>query len=188
MVEVVLFHSVYGPRPGEAAAAARLRDAGHDVITPDLFAGETAGTVDEGFALVERIGWETIVARAREAVAGQPATAVLAGVSMGCGVVSELWAERPETAGIVFLHGVAPLPDAPRAGLPLQVHLAEPDPYEGEEWVEETRLGAERRNLAAEIYRYPGPGHYFTDATLPDYDAAAAALAWSRVLELLERV
>lgn len=36
MVQVVMFHSVYGLRQAEAGAAARLRAAGHDVITPDL--------------------------------------------------------------------------------------------------------------------------------------------------------
>ena len=33
--------------------------------------------------------------------------------------------------------------------------------------------------------RYPGAGHYFTDATLPDHHAAAAALAQKRVLAFL---
>jgi dienelactone hydrolase len=36
MVQVVMFHSAYGLRQAEAGAAARLRAAGHDVITPDL--------------------------------------------------------------------------------------------------------------------------------------------------------
>ena len=46
MVQVVVFHSAYGLRQAEARAAARLRAAGHDVITPDLYDGQTAGTMD----------------------------------------------------------------------------------------------------------------------------------------------
>ena len=44
VVQVVVFHSAYGLRHAEAGAAARLRAAGHDVITPDLYDGQTAST------------------------------------------------------------------------------------------------------------------------------------------------
>ena len=42
MPQVVLFDSAYGLRQAETDAAARLRAAGHDVITPDLYDGQTA--------------------------------------------------------------------------------------------------------------------------------------------------
>jgi dienelactone hydrolase len=35
---------------------------------------------------------------------------------------------------------------------------------------------------------YPGNGHLFTDASLPDYDKAAADLVMQRVLEFLGRL
>jgi dienelactone hydrolase len=37
MAEIVLFHSVLGPRAGMTDAADRLRAAGHTVHTPDLY-------------------------------------------------------------------------------------------------------------------------------------------------------
>lgn len=40
MAEVVLFHSALGLRTGVAAAADRLRAAGHTVHTPDYYDGE----------------------------------------------------------------------------------------------------------------------------------------------------
>lgn len=43
-----------------------------------------------GFALMDRIGWETIVARARAAVRDLPPGTVLGGFSMGVGVVGSL--------------------------------------------------------------------------------------------------
>jgi dienelactone hydrolase len=49
MVDVVLFHSVYGRRPAVLDAADLLRVAGHTVIAPDLYAGQVAANVDEGF-------------------------------------------------------------------------------------------------------------------------------------------
>jgi len=162
-----------------------MRAAGHSVVVPDLFDGRTTESVDEGFALEAEIGWERICERAEAAVAGLPAATVLAGVSMGAGVVGHLWPRRPQTAGVLLLHGVAELPPAPRA-VPLQVHLAEPDEYETEDWVEVMVQAAAEAGIAAEVFRYPGAGHYFTDATLPDYASEAAALTWQRVLAFLD--
>jgi dienelactone hydrolase len=185
MAEVVLFHSVYGLRPAEQAAAERLRAAGHRVVTPDLYGGRTTESIDEGFALREAIGWPAICERAAAAVAGLPAETVLAGVSMGAGVVGALWPFRPETAGVLLLHGTAELPSAPRPGVPLQLHVADPDAYEPADEVADWLGVALRRGIAAQVFRYPGAGHYFTDASLPDHDPAAAALAWQRALAFL---
>jgi dienelactone hydrolase len=38
-------------------------------------------------------------------------------------------------------------------------------------------------SASAETFDYPGAGHLFTDASLPaEYDAAASALLWQRLL------
>ncbi len=181
MARILLFHSILGLRGLEREAAERLRAAGHAVTLPDLFDGETAATIDEGFALHDRLGWERIAQRAEAAAAGLPPDTVLAGVSMGASVAAHLWANRPEAAGILFLHGVAEIPASARPGLPLQIHLAEPDPFEEEGYVGMTCEAAAARGLAWEIFRYPGLGHLFTDATVPDHDPASAALLWQRV-------
>jgi dienelactone hydrolase len=83
VADVVLFHSVYGRRRAVLDAADRLRVAGHTVVAPDLYAGQVAAIVDEGFALCDQIGWPVFLGRARHALAGMPAETVLAGPSMG---------------------------------------------------------------------------------------------------------
>ncbi|EOD69943.1 dienelactone hydrolase family protein, partial [Amycolatopsis vancoresmycina] len=128
MTDVVVFHSVLGLRPAELGFAGLLRAAGHRVTTPDLFDGRTASSLDEGFALKDTIGWETITRRALDAVRELPAETVLAGVSMGAGVVEAVLPHRPGTAGVLLLHAVGALPAGIRAGLPVQVHVADPDP------------------------------------------------------------
>ena len=121
MVDVVLFHAIMGLRAAEHAWADRMRATGHRVFTPDLFAGETAATIEAGFELEKRIGWDTIVARAADASADLPNDAVLAGISMGAGVAGGLWARRPATRGVLLLHGVCEVPADARRGLPAQV-------------------------------------------------------------------
>jgi hypothetical protein len=104
-VVIVLFHSMFGLRAVELVAAEQLRGGGHRVVVPDLFDGATVpDDLDAGFALTKSIGWDTIVARARRAVAGVPEDAVLGGFSMGVGVIGELWPMRLEAAAVFCLH------------------------------------------------------------------------------------
>lgn len=189
MAKIVLFHSMLGLRSLELRAADRLRDAGHDVVTPDLYAGQTAATLDDGFQLKDhRVGWATIEERARRAVQNLPADTVLAGISMGAGVVSTLLPHRPDTAGVLLLHGLAPIPTTARHGLPVELHVADTDafapPGEVSAWLDAaTRIGAD-----AHVFTYQHAGHLFTDPSLPDHHARAATLAWQRVLDFLRTV
>ncbi|WP_272939083.1 MULTISPECIES: dienelactone hydrolase family protein [Sinorhizobium] len=188
MATVILFHSAYGLRPLERDAAERLAAAGHQVVTPDLYDGRVAGSIGEAVALRDGIGWRTLFERAERAVADLPATAVLGGFSMGAAVAATLWAKRPKTAGLLFLHSIAELPANARTGVPLQLHLADPDPFEPAEEVAAWRAAAAETPIALEIFTYPGAGHIYTDPTLADHDAVAARLTWDRVERFLARL
>jgi dienelactone hydrolase len=181
MAQVVVFHSAYGLRQAETDAAARLRAAGHNVITPDLYDGQTARTMDAALALMDTTGWEVICARARQALEAVPETAVLAGLSMGAGVIGSVWHHRRTAAGVVLLHGIAPIPASARPGLPVQVHVAGNDPFAPGQAVARWQAGAARAGLAAQVFTYPGAGHFYTDRCLADYHPAAASLTWQRV-------
>lgn len=181
MATVLLLHAVRGLQDYERAAAERLRAAGHTVVLPDLFDGARAATVEEGMALKDQVGWETAVARAEAAAAPLPAEAVLGGFSWGAAIAAELWARRPDAAGILLLHGLVEIPQTARRGTRVQLHLAEPDPFEEEAFVGEIAAAAGRAGCALETFRYPGAGHLFTDPDLPGHDPAAAAALWRRV-------
>lgn len=185
MVHVAVFHSAYGLRQAEADAAARLRAAGHDVITPDLYDGQTADSLEVALALMDAVGWEVICARARQALDAVPGPAVLAGFSMGAGVIGSVWDQRRMAAGVVLVHGIAPIPVGARSGLPVQVHLAEDDPFAPGQAVARWRADATRAGLAAEVFTYPGAGHFYTDPCLADYHTVAASLTWQRVTAFL---
>jgi dienelactone hydrolase len=189
MAHVVLFHSMLGLRPVERRAAELLRAAGHEVVTPDLYAGRTAQTLDEGFVLKDQVvGWTTIEQRARQAVADLPPETVLAGISMGCGVVHELLPQRPDTAAVLLLHGVAVIPPTVRAGLPVQLHVADADalnpPARVTAWLDATT----RTAAHPQLFTYPEGGHFFTDPEQPDHHEPAARRTWNRALDLLATV
>jgi dienelactone hydrolase len=72
------------------------------------------------------------------------------------------------------------------AGVPVQVHGKEADPFFEED------LPAARELVdsteGAELYLYPGEEHLFADSSLSAYDAAAAALLTDRVLAFLDAI
>ncbi|WP_431887363.1 dienelactone hydrolase family protein [Nocardiopsis alba] len=185
MAHIALFHSILGLRPVELSAADRLRKAGHEVVVPDLFGGEVATTLDEGFRLLDRVGWGRVIERARRAVEDLPAETVLIGVSMGTGVVTDLWSERPDAETVVLLHAAAVPPASVRPGVRVRLHAADPDDFVPPEDVEALREAARESGADLEIFRYPGAGHFYTDPTLPDHDPEAAGATWRRVLDLL---
>jgi len=84
---------------------------------------------------------------------------------------------------VLLLHSVFGLRPAVRAAadrLPVQLHVADPDRFEPAGWLEEWSDGMRRCGARAEIFRYPGAGHVFTDPGLTDHDETAAEAAWTR--------
>ncbi|MEU7924200.1 dienelactone hydrolase family protein [Micromonospora sp. NPDC049801] len=185
MRHVVLFHSVYGLRPAVRAAADRLRAAGHQVTTPDLYGVPAADTVEDGFALLDKIGHELVLDRARAALRDLPPQTVLAGFSMGAGVAGALLAERPDAAALLLLHGTGGAPDVVRPGLPVQLHVADPDPYDAPDEIDEWQRAMTAAGADLTVFRYPGVGHLFTDPALTEYAPDAATALWPRALAFL---
>jgi dienelactone hydrolase len=184
MAEIVLFHHVGGLTEGVTAFADLLRDAGHEVHTPDLFNGRTFADVHDGIAYVDSIGEETFAARAAELVAPMSADLVYGGFSMGAARAGEQVLTRPGARGAFFLYGaIAPSWwDATwPAGVPAQAHVTEGDefrePDAEAEYVAEVPRG--------QLFVYPGSGHLFAEPGHADYDEGAARLATDRVLAFL---
>jgi dienelactone hydrolase len=196
MAEVVLFHHVAGLTDGVRSFAEQLRAGGHTVYTPDLFDGETAATIDEGLALVDRIGDEELQGRGLAALAALPEELVYAGFSYGSGMAQHFAQKRPGARGALLYEGCLPL-TGPEwavgpwpAGLPAQIHGMDADPFfalEGD--IDSAReLVATAGPGVAELFTYPGDRHLFTDSSLPSYDKDATALVIERSTAFLDRL
>lgn len=184
MSTVLLFHHVCGRTAGMEALADRLRDAGHDVVLPDLLEGRTFDTVDEGVAHVEDVGFDTVVARGVAAADEVPGEVVCAGVSLGVMPAMRLAVTRPGVLGVVCLEGiVTPTSYGAWPGLPVQAHAAR-----GDAWAEVEILERVMVDLDGELFLYDGDQHLFTDASLPAHDAEATDLVVARTLAFLDQV
>ncbi len=163
--------------------------------TPDLFDGERPPSIDEGIALVKRIGSEALAERADQAVAGLPAALVYGGFSLCAGTAQRLAQTRAGARGALLYEAclpitgewaVGPWPD----GVPVQVHGMDQDPFfalEGD--IDSARELVETVGpQLAELFIYPGDQHLFTDSSLPSYDPGAAAQVLRRSRAFLGRL
>lgn len=188
MAEVLLFHHAQGQTSGFLAFADELRRAGHTVHTPDLYGGSTFDALNEGVAYAEEIGFGDVIERGVRAADDLPSGLVYAGFSLGVLPAQKLAQTRPGARGALLFHSCVPTSEfgsAWPAGVPVQVHAMEADPF----FIEDGDLDAARALVEsaehAELFLYPGDQHLFAEPSLPSYDADAASLLNRRVLDFL---
>ncbi|SEF63510.1 Dienelactone hydrolase [Actinacidiphila yanglinensis] len=183
---ILLLHSTYGPRPAVHSAAERLRAAGHEVHVPDLFEGQVADSVEDGRKIRDEIGNEELLRRAIVAAAPYSEQGlVYAGFSMGGSLAQNLALGDEKARGLLLLHGTSDLAEDAATDIPVQLHVADPDPFEPDDWLNAWYLLMRRAGADVEIFRYRGAGHLYTDPELPDYDEDAAERTWSVALDFL---
>lgn len=132
MTEVVLNHHVQGLTEGVAAFADTLRQAGHTVHAPDLFDGRTFGSIEDGMAFAREAGFGALAERGVAAASDVGPAAVYAGFSFGVMAAQQLAQTRPGVRGALFVDSCLPVSEfggAWPAGVPVQIHGKEEDPF-----------------------------------------------------------
>lgn len=191
MAEVLLFHHIQGLTAGIEALADDLRRAGHRVHVPDLFDGQTFGSIAEGAAYANGDGHPDFTALADQAAAELPAGIVYAGFSFGVMEAQRLAQTRSGAAGAILVDACVPISGdwafGPwPAGVPVQVHGMDADEFfAGEGDLEAAREIVATVGAGAQLFVYPGRQHLWADSSLPSYDADATGLFRQRVLDFL---
>ncbi len=188
MVRVIVFHHAQGLTSGVASFADRLRLAGHEVHTPDLFDGQTFDSIDAGIAHVNTAGFNDFIKRGEDAAREIGGSAVYVGFSLGVLPAQKLAQTLPDARGALLCYSCVPVSefgDSWPLDVPLQIHAMDADPY----FVDDGDIDAARSIVDsapdAELFLYAGDQHYFADDSLPSYDAVATALLMKRVLKFL---
>lgn len=187
MAEIVVFHHALGLTAGIEAFGNALAVGGHDVVTPDLFGGETFDTVETGVAHAEAIGFGEIAEIGAKSVTAE--RVVVIGFSLGVLPAQKVAQERAGVLAAVLCHSAIPLGvfgDAWPGGVALQIHAGERDPF-----VEEDREAIDQLLGAAspsEVHWYDTDAHLFADVTSPEFDPALAGQLATRTLEFLSRL
>ena len=186
MTTIVLFHHATGLTDGVRALADRLAQAGHLVLTPDLYKGHRFTTFEEGMAFYRELTHEQLLARAQAAIAALTGPFVVAGVSLGEMVAQTLAQTDARTQGLLALEGFvdpAYLPGALPDSFPVAIHGGDADTWFAED--APAALTYTRASATAHYDLYKGADHLFTDSSWPTYAPEQTELVIERTLAWL---
>ncbi len=186
---VLILHAWWGLKPFFKQFCDRLAKEGFTVLAPDLYQGRIAGTIDEAKALLEKRDLElmqdtVMVAKdhLHELVKGKIG---LVGFSMGGGWALEIASTTPEQIGAMVIFYANGEADYGKITAKVMGHFSDNDEWEPNEYVDMTFEAFKKAGVDATRHTYPGVAHWFVEEDRPEYDPAAAQLAWDRTVEFL---
>jgi carboxymethylenebutenolidase len=189
---VLLLHAWWGLNPFFKEVCNRIAAQGFTVLAPDLRNGQIATTIDEAKALMEKsdgdfIGQTVFTAKdhLREMTKGNIG---VVGFSMGAAWALVLATSVPDQiAAMVLFYGNEGV-DYSKITAKVMGHFCEVDEWEPTEFVDNTFAEFKKAGVDATRHTYPGVAHWFVEEDRPEYDSAAAQLAWSRTFEFLRSI
>jgi carboxymethylenebutenolidase len=187
---VLVLHPWWGLNDDVRAYAERLRGEGYQVMTPDLYHGRVATTIDAAKALVGELDkdWKRAMTEVQEAhtkLSAQADRVALLAWSMGVWYSWGVAQARPDRVqALVTYYGLGEL-EAGKALPPILGHFAELDEFESLADVRSTEQKLVESGGVAQFHVYPGTKHWFDEPSRPEYDKAASELAWQRTVAFL---
>jgi carboxymethylenebutenolidase len=186
---ILVLHAWWGLTPFFKELCDRLAGQGFVALAPDLYHGPTASTVDEAQALIDHADWQQVgatVMAAKDSLLAHPAQSAdrlgVMGFSMGA-YWSLLAATRvPEQfAATVVFYGVGE-GDWSKMQAKFMGHFSDVDAWEPLENIEAMQKDMLASGVQTAFHIYPGLAHWFFENNRPEYDPAAAELAWERTI------
>ena len=188
---VLLLHAWWGLKPFFKQVCDQLAEQGFTVLAPDLRDGQIAQTIDEAKALMEKSDGQFVgdtVMTAKDHLRGLVKGKLgIVGFSMGAAWGLITAAYKPEqVAALVLFYGNEGV-DYSQVTAKVMGHYSDNDEWEPNEFVENTFAEFKKAGVDATLHIYPGVAHWFVEADRPEYDPAAAQLAWERTFEFLKK-
>jgi carboxymethylenebutenolidase len=192
---VLVVHENRGLNPHIEDIARRLALDNFVVLAPDALTplGGYPGDEDrarEAFGKLDQSKTREDFVVAAGVLKSRPECTGKIGVVGFCygGAIANMLATRISDLGaVVPFYGTQPAAaDVAKIKAPLLIHYADNDDRVNAGWpAYETALKAS--NVTYTMYRYPGTQHGFNNDTTPRYDRPAAALAWQRTVDFLNK-
>lgn len=182
---LILLHAWWGLNDDVRKRAETLRAEGYTVVTPDLFGGRVARTIDEAKALTA--GEQENEAKLTKLVddtVTELATRVdrigIVAWSFGVWYAWKMGITRSDRVrALVLFYGIGPNdPEGPKA--PVLAHYAEHDEFEDIGFARQVEKEMRAAGGDVTVELYPGTKHWFDEPSRPEYDKASSDLAWER--------
>jgi carboxymethylenebutenolidase len=191
---VLVLHAWWGLKPFFKQLCDRLAEQGFIVIAPDLRNGQIAKTIDEAKALMEKsddqFTGDTIMA-ARDyllAMANRKGAKIgVLGFSMGAAWSMVVATRDPDKIGATVLFYGTVGEDFKRVKSKVMGHFSDKDEWEPFNEVQKMAGDMKTAGVDFTLHVYPGAAHWFVEDDRPEYDSAAASLAWERTFRFLKQ-
>lgn len=187
---ILLLHAWWGLKPFFKQTCDRIAEQGFTVLAPDLRDGQIARTIDEAKALMEKsngdlVGATVFTAKDHLQTLAKGKIGVI-GFSMGAAWSLVLATSVPEQVGVLVMFYGNEGVDYGKVTARVMGHYSDNDEWEPNEFVDNTFAEFKKAGVDATLHIYPGVAHWFVEEDRPEYDSAAASLAWQRTFEFLK--
>ena len=186
---MLVLHAWWGLKPFFKQVCDQLSEQGFTALAPDYYQGRVAGTIEDAKALLEKNDLDLmgdVIKTAHDHLAVQTGGRIGAiGFSMGASWALQVAANESDIAAIVMFYGAG---EAEYTQVKAKVlgHFSDVDEWEPLEWVKKMEADMKSAGVDVTLHIYPGAAHWFVESDRPEYDSAAASLAWSRTYEFLK--
>ncbi len=189
---VVVIQEWWGLSSQILSVADRLKEAGYNVLAPDLYRGYLAETAEEASAKMNRLDWSDAtnqdIRGAVQFLKTQGAKVAVLGFCMGGALTIAAGVHIPEVDAVVCFYGIPPeqLADPKHCKVPVLGHFAIHD-----DWVTPAKVIALEADLKVagvehSLHSYDADHAFFNDTRPEVYKAHLADVAWERTLNFLQ--
>jgi carboxymethylenebutenolidase len=189
---VLVLPSWWGLKPFFKQVCDQLAEHGYTVLAPDYYDGRIGSTIDEAKSLQEETESDldamgAIIKAAKDHLAslqaGKPIGVL--GFSMGTDWAVMTAAKEPDVAATVLFYGGWSV-DFSKMRSKVLGHYAETDEWYPFDRAKEMEQNMKAAGVDVTLHFYPKAAHWFMESDRPEYDPAAAKLAWERTFKFLK--
>ena len=190
---VVLIQEWWGINDHIRDIAGRYANEGYLCLAPDLYRGKLAKNAEEAGQMMQALAIEDGVETIRETIATAKRKYNLqkfgiTGYCMGGTFALRAACEIDELSAAAPFYGDIPEESVLKGlAVPTLFIAGERDKWINPKKVNELQEAARKYNLPVEVVSYDADHAFFNDTRPEVYDAAAAADAWRRVLDLFRK-
>jgi len=189
---VLVFPSWWGLKPFFKQICDQLAERGYAALAPDYYNGRMGVTIEETKELQQEAEGDfdamsaMIKATKDHLVSLRPGKPIgIIGFSMGTDWALITAAKEADVAATVLFYGGWNT-DFSKMKSKVLGHYAETDEWMSLEQAREMEQSMKSSNVDVTLRIYPGVAHWFVEEDRPEYDPAAAKLAWERTFEFLK--
>jgi carboxymethylenebutenolidase len=189
---ILVLPAWWGLKPFFKGVCDQLAEQGYTALALDYYQGRVGNTIDEAKELQQEAesDQEAMAAMVRAAkdhlVSLRPGKPFgMLGFSMGTDWAIITAANEPGVAAIVLFYGGWST-DFSKMKSKVLGHYAEKDEWVPFEQAQEMEQNMQAAGVDVTIHFYPGVAHWFMESDRPEYEPAAANLAWERTFAFLK--